>query len=205
MAQVTAAGAPSGASAQAAPMTEFYGFIIDLAFKTNAANSNLLLQTEAIDRIYEDNNNEATQGKGSYMTYKATTTELTTAQVKGLMDCVRIVFFVTDTREVLGEARLDTANATIGADGVTAKMYMYKDGALQNGENADASIEALPQNTEVKVSVFVYLDGAELGNDDVAATDVKSVTGMMNLQFASDAELKPMEYGDLHTPATPNN
>ena len=205
LAQVTAAGAPSGASAQAAPMTEFYGFIIDLAFKTNAANSNLLLQTEAIDRIYEDNNNEATQGKGSYMTYKATTTELTTAQVKGLMDCVRIVFFVTDSREVLGEARLDTANATIGADGVTAKMYMYKDGALQNGENADASIEALPQNTEVKVSVFVYLDGAELGNDDVAATDVKSVTGMMNLQFASDAELKPMEYGDLHTPATPNN
>lgn len=199
---VTDAGAPSGVSEQATPMTEFYGFIIDLAFKTNAANSNLLLQTEAVDRIYEDNNNEATQGKGSYMTYKATTTELTTDQVKALMDCVRIVFFVTDTREVLGEARLDTENATISADGVTAKMYMYKDGVLQNGTdtNNDAIIDALAQNQESEISVLVYLDGAELGNDDVAATDVKSVTGMMNIQFASDAELKPMEYGDLHTP-----
>ena len=224
--EVAAAGEPSGESAQAAPMTEFYGFIIDLGFKTNAANSNLLLQTEAVDRIYEDNNNEATQGKGSYMTYKATTTELTTDQVKGLMECVRIVFFVTDTREILGEARLDTENATIGADGVTAKMYMYKaveetvvdgDGnetttvnyVLQNGgasdENNDSKIVALPQNAEVEVSVLVYLDGETIGNDDVAATDVKSVTGSMNLQFASDAELKPMEYGDLHTPDKDTN
>ena len=203
--EVAAAGEPSGESAQAAPMTEFYGFIIDLGFKTNAANSNLLLQTEAVDRIYEDNNNEATQGKGSYMTYKATTTELTTDQVKGLMECVRIVFFVTDTREILGEARLDTENATIGADGVTAKMYMYKNDALQNTEGSDAKIVALPQNAEVEVSVLVYLDGETIGNEDVAATDVKSVTGSMNLQFASDAELKPMEYGDLHTPDKDTN
>ena len=203
--EVAAAGEPSGESAQAAPMTEFYGFIIDLGFKTNAANSNLLLQTEAVDRIYEDNNNEATQGKGSYMTYKATTTELTTDQVKGLMECVRIVFFVTDTREILGEARLDTEHATIGADGVTAKMYMYKNDALQNTEGSDAKIVALPQNAEVEVSVLVYLDGETIGNEDVAATDVKSVTGSMNLQFASDAELKPMEYGDLHTPDKDTN
>ena len=128
---VTAAGAPSGnTTEQAAPMTEFYGFIIDLAFKTNAANSNLLLQTEAVDRIYEDNSADAaTQGKGSYMTYKATTTELTTDQVKALMNCIRIVFFDTGTLEVIGEAGLDIANATIGADGVTAKMYMYDIGA----------------------------------------------------------------------------
>ena len=210
LAEVEAAGAPAGASGADAPMTEFYGFIIDLGFKTNAANSNLLLQTEAVDRIYKDNSADAvTQGKGSYMTYKATTTELTTDQVKGLMDSVRIVFFATDSREVLGEARLDTVNATIGADGVTAKMYMYKNNTLQNGDkesaNHDSTIEALPQNTEVKISVLVYLDGAELGNDDVAATDVKSVTGLMNLQFASDAELKPMEYGDLHTPANSDN
>ena len=185
--------------------------------------------TEAVDRIYEDNNNEATQGKGSYMTYKATTNELTVDQVKGLMDCIRIVFFETGTMEIIGEARLDTANATIGADGVTAKMYMYKaveipvtdaDGAplynedgtaktettyvLQNGgkesDNKDSSIVALPQNKELAVSVLVYLDGDEIENADVAATDVKSVTGMMNIQFASDANLKPMEYGDLYTP-----
>ena len=200
LAQVTAVGEPSGASATANPMTEFYGFIIDLGFKTNAANSNLLLQTTPVDRIYKDNNNEATQGKGSYMTYKATTTELTNDQVKGLMECIRIVFFETDSRKIIGEARLDTQNATISTDGVTAKMYMYKNGALQNGTDDDATIEALPQNAELEVSVLVYLDGESIGNDDVAATDVKSVTGSMNIQFASDAELKPMEYGDLYTP-----
>ena len=220
--QVTLAGAPSGEGGAEKPMTEFYGFIVDLGFKTNAANSNLLLQTTPADRIYADNNNEATQGKGSYMTYKATTTELTTDQVKGLMDCIRIVFFETDTRKVLGEARLDTENATIGADGVTAMMYMYKaveipvideqtgetttttTYVLQNGgeesNNKDASIVALPQNNEVEVSVLVYLDGAQIGNEHVAATASSSVTGSMNIQFASDANLVPMEYGTLHTP-----
>ena len=203
--QVTLAGAPAGAGGADSPMTEFYGFIVDLGFKTNAANSNLLLQTTPADRIYADNNNELTQGKGSYMTYKATTTELTTDQVKGLMDCIRIVFFETDTRKVLGEARLDTAGASIGADGVTAKMYMYKDGVLQNGTeegatNKDSSIVALPQNNEVEVSVLVYLDGEKIKNEHVAATATSSVTGSMNIQFASDAKLVPMEYGTLHTP-----
>ena len=161
-----------------------------------------MLQTAPVDRIYEDNNNALTQGYGSYMQFKAVTTELTTDQVKGLMDCIRIVFFTTDNLEVIGEARLDTANATIGVDGVKANMYMYKDGVLQPDKSA---ITALAQNAPKEISVLVYLDGDTIGNEDVAATDTKSVTGMMNLQFASDAELKPMEYGDLHTPATPNN
>ena len=82
---------------------------------------------------------------------------------------------------------------------------MYKNDALRNTEGSDAKIVALPQNAEVEVSVLVYLDGETIGNDDVAATDVKSVTGSMNLQFASDAELKPMEYGDLHTPDKDTN
>ena len=204
--QVEGAGMPGSEGAAAMPMTEFYGFILDLSFRTNAANSNLLLQTEAVDRIYEDNNNELTQGKGSYMTYKATTTELTTEQVKGLMECVRIVFFDPTNNKLIGEARLDVDTATVSTDGVTAKMYMYKNSALQNGTdtNNDSSITALAQNQEVKVSVLVYLDGENIKNEHVAATAESSVTGTMNLQFASDANLVPMEYGKLHTPATNN-
>ncbi len=123
---VIAAGEPSGATTDAQPMTEFYGYIVDLIFRTNAANSDLLLQTEAVDRIYEDNNNELTQGSGSTMTYASTDKDFTTDQVKGLMEAIRIVFFDTDTREVLGYAMLDVANATVGADGVTAKIYLYE-------------------------------------------------------------------------------
>ena len=257
-------------------MTEFYGFILDLVFRTNAANSNLLLQTDAADRIYENNTNPDTQGKGSYMTYTATTTELTTDAVKGLMNCIRIVFFDTGTREIIGEARLDTANAVLettedGKIAVKAKMYMYEkqtyyaytdgdghvtkyyvkvttttpsevepvttyayytDAAMtqdvtstvvamdpnaasdipeafketveyvkKTGAGADV-ITALGQNTPVKLSVLVYLDGETITNANVAATAAKSVTGSMNLQFASDADLVPMEYGKLHTPGS---
>jgi hypothetical protein len=56
----------------------------------------------------------------------------------------------------------------------------------------------MAQNQEVKVSTLVYLDGEKLENKDVAATGAQSVTGKMNLQFSSSANLTPMEYGDLH-------
>ena len=262
-AAVTGAGEPTGETNTAMPMTEFYGYIIDLIFRTNAANSDLLLQTEATDRIYEDNTNEATQGGGSSMTFKSASASFTTEQVKGLMEAIRIVFFDTDSREVLAYARLDMENATVGVDGVTAKLYLYQtvdvytytytaegateattetyyvveaDGnytyysneALTNDVTAnvvanfadaatvvptsfqkgtamhvaltedDAVITAMAQNQEVKVSTLVYLDGENLGNEDVAATGSQSVVGKMNLQFSSSADLTPMEYGDLH-------
>ncbi|MBR6768951.1 MAG: hypothetical protein IKM34_05640 [Clostridia bacterium] len=166
-AAVVVAGEPSGATASAQPMTEFYGYIIDLVFKTNAANSNLLLQTEATDRIYEDNNNELTQGGGSYMTFESTAADFSNEQVKGLMENIRIVFFDTDTRTILGYAMLDVARASVGNDGVTAKIYLYEtidngDGtvtyqALTGDKTADNApvITALAQNQDVKVSALV--------------------------------------------------
>lgn len=209
-AAVVVAGEPSGTTASAQPMTEFYGYIIDLVFKTNAANSNLLLQTEATDRIYEDNNNELTQGGGSYMTFESAAADFSNEQVKGLMENIRIVFFDTDTRTILGYAMLDVEHASVGNDGVTAKIYLYEtidngDGtvtyqALTGDKTADNApvITALAQNQDVKVSALVYLDGESITNADVSATGTTSVTGKMNLQFSSSAELVPMEYGDLH-------
>ena len=198
---VAAAREPSGATNSAMPMTEFYGYIIDLVFRTNAANSDLLLQTDAVDRIYDDNSNDLTQGGGSSMTFKAASAGFTTNQVKGLMEAIRIVFFDTDSREILGYAKLDIANATVGADGVTAKMYLYEivDGTeVLITEKDNSVITAMAQNQEVKISTLVYLDGEDLENKDVAATGSQSVTGKMNLQFSSSADLTPMEYGDLH-------
>ena len=195
------AGEPSGSTSSALPMTEFYGYVIDLVFRTNAASSNLLLQTDATDRIYEGNANELTQGGGSSMTFKSASADFSTEQVKSLMGSIRIVFFGTESREVLGYAKLDVANATIGADGVTAKMYLYEivDGAeVLITTKDDSVITAMAQNQEVKVSTLVYLDGENLENKDVAATGSQSVTGKMNLQFSSSANLTPMEYGDLH-------
>ena len=171
------------------PMNAFYGYIIDLVFKTNAKTSNLLLQTEGIDRIDNNNPSESTMGGGSYMEFSLVEgADITNTQVIQIMSCFRIVFFDTDSNDILGNAYLDTDNYSIDADeNVIAKLYMV---------NGDQIITALGQNTEEKVSVLVYLDAEKLENEHVSATTAKSITGVMNLQFASDADLVPMPYGN---------
>lgn len=199
---IAAAGSPEGTGNAVLPITDMYGYIIDMAFRTNAAESNLLLQVDAADRIYSDNTNEETLGGGSSMTFKAVTTDFTNDQVKGLMSAIRIVFFdPTDTNQkVVATAKLDVDNATLGTDGITAKMYLYtitEDGETKLEDNA---IMPLTQNEATALSVLVYLDGENVGNDDVAATAASSMTGSMNLQFASSANLVPMEYSALNIP-----
>lgn len=253
---VEGAGAPASGATGTMPITDMYGYVIDLAFRTNAADSKLLLQQDAVDRIYgADNTNEQTMGHGSSMTFAATTTDFSNDQVKALMSAIRIVFFNPDDNSVVATAKLDTANATIGTDGVTAKMYLYKKTAGTDsyasatdeqiaddnvtlytrigdaepytytpvdratageltgdyyvkttgtaGETIIESREIMPltQNTAHALSVLVYLDGNLVGNDDVAATGSTSMTGKMNIQFASSATLVPMEYAALNIPA----
>ncbi len=204
-AAVAALGAPQTPSSETSsqPISEFYGYIIDLAFRTNASGSDLLLQTDAIDRIYEDNQNPETQGSGSSMTFAAVSgSGLSDQQVKNLMKCFRIVIFSPNiesdenTGTILAYAKLDVDNAVFSADGWTAKMYLCDDtGAISVDKKVITSLE---QNVEANVSVLVYLDGETLQNSDVAATTTKSITGKMNIQFASSAELKPAENGSLH-------
>lgn len=127
---VEAKGSPSGGAAGTMPITEFYGYIIDLGFRTNAAESNLLLQATPTDRIYSDNDTSAsTYGGGSSMTFESTAVGFTNANVKELMKSIRIVFFTPGVSEnkVLAYAKLDTVNATEGADGVTAMIQLYKE------------------------------------------------------------------------------
>lgn len=189
IAALQSTGAPGG-EVEDLPMTAQYGYIIDLGFKTNAQNSNLLLQTDAIDRINQDNidTESGTMGGGSYMSFtKVEGADIADNKVIEIMKCFRIVFFNTNSGEVLGYASLDTTNATYGANNeITAKIYM----------DDDQVIAALPQNTEVKISVLVYLDAEYLKNEHVSATTAKSITGVMNIQFASDANLIPMPYGN---------
>jgi hypothetical protein len=198
---VEGAGAPQGSGDTVLPITDMYGIIVDLAFRTNAADSNLLLQVDAADRIYDNNTNEETMGGGSSMTFKATTADFSNDQVKSLMSAIRIVFFdPTNSNAIIATAKLDVANATLGADGITAKLYLYTMDATGEVKSTDNAIMALTQNQATALSVLVYLDGNLVGNDYVAATASTSMTGKMNLQFASSANLVPMEYAQLHMP-----
>ena len=294
-------GAPEGTGETTLPISDMYGYIIDLAFRTNAAESKLLLQQDGVDRIYgEDNTNEETKGHGATMTFMATTTDFGNDQVKALMDAIKIIFFDPMSGTIYCYGGLDTANATVGADGVTAKIYLYNlaDGAtttytaaayaansgkeyytkstqpayaeatditdtskeyytksgdtytkvednstldenntyyVVTGTNdvytkitdeqaaaateqlyvvataggkaiiADNAIMPLTQNTATALSVLVYLDGENITNAHVAATGSTSMTGKMNLQFASSANLVPMEYADLYIPGGNTN
>ncbi len=194
-----------------------YAYIVDFLFRTNASGSNLMLQTEGAQRIYDDSNNELTQGKGSTMTFYSTA--LNEQAVKGLMDAIRVVFMDTTTGELLGIAKLDMNEVTAADDTVdgnavkkiTANLYLYNFtqdvvGKLTftTAKSADDAILcALQANAAKAVSAMVYLDGDYVTNEDVAA-QASSMTGTLNLQFASDVPLVPMENSALQN-GTSNN
>ena len=204
---VETAGSPSSStSTGTVSLTDYYGYKIDLFFRTNATVSNLLLQTEAVQRIYTDSTEETTLGGGSCMTFTATDgSGLTEQNVKDLMSAIRVVL-MDSKGEIYSYAKLDTDNATTDSSGAV-KAYLRlcdKDGNLSGKTLTDATgattgfeydnvITELEANTPLALSALVYLDGNVVTNSMVAANAATSVTGTLNLQFASDADLVPME------------
>lgn len=235
-------------------ITDYYGYAIDLAFRTNAEESNLLLQTTPVNRVYEgDNSNASLQGGGSYMTFTTGASLSATKMVK-LMSGIRVVL-MDESQRVLAIAALD---CTLGKDvyaelsaeekastgmwayldgsassyqksdlidfntfsrlpeksevifdktsgTVTAKLYLFnfsmklnakghETGALQlDGKKNDAVITALEQDVIQRVTALVYIDGSVVNNSMVAANSAQSMSGKLNLQFASSAVLIPAD------------
>ena len=201
-------------------LSNFYGYAIDLAFRTNAASSNLMLQTTPANRIYSENGVSETMGKGSTMTFNVTDTKFTVDNILNLMGHIRIVF--TDANgKVIAAARLDTNN-NVETTGTSAtaqvKLCEYtlttldRDGAAGTGtetiqiisfgeiktvnDKGQMELCALTQNQQTAISAYVYLDGETVESGDVGTEDL-SMTGTLNLQFSSDATLKAMPYADL--------
>lgn len=167
----------------AANISDTYGYVIDFAFRTNAAGSNLLLQTDAANRVYNDGG-AATQGSGSNVTFTyADGVDATSVNAAKLLSNIKLVFFDPEDGTVYANAKLDPVSDT------EAKIVLDKEGN---------DILALTQNTATKVSVLVYLDGESIQNSDVANA-AESGTLAMNLQFASSAQLIPMDNTALKT------
>lgn len=182
-------------------LTDFYGYSIDLAFRTNAADSKLRLQTEAANRIYSGEQNEEVMGNGCTMTFKSTSTTFTDTQVKSLMQAIRVVFMDSD-RKVLGVATLDEDTAVTTAAGIqetlTLKNYTIADGKITIGETdrENQELVSLTQNKAKVITALVFLDGDKVENKDVANA-TQSMSGTLNLQFSSTATLTPMDYTPL--------
>ena len=149
-------------------ITDFYGYAIDLAFRTNAtkdgeATSSLLLQTEPENRVYQDDDsNAALQGGGSYMIFR-NTSNLSATKMLRLMSGIRVVF-IDGENNLLGIAALDTTvsrgmftQLTDEEKGAT-KMYAYLDGwGDQNYQISDLvnkdDYDARPTESSVVFSV----------------------------------------------------
>jgi hypothetical protein len=159
-------------------------------------------------------------GKGSTMTFSVADTKFTVDNMINLMSHIRIVF--TDaTGAVIAGARLDTVNL-VEKTGTTVTAYVKlceytltnldRDGAAGTGtetlqimsfgdikdvnDKGQMELVSLTQNEQTVISAYVYLDGETVESKDVGTEDL-SMVGTLNLQFSSDATLKPMDYADL--------
>ena len=120
LATFTAAGEGTGA----ANITDFYGYIIDFAFRTNAASSNLQLQTAAANRVYSDVTDPtmATQGAGSTVTFNYADSGLNGTQATNLLDAVRLVFFNPEDSTIYKTAKI--TNVAAGSTSATGEIYL---------------------------------------------------------------------------------
>ena len=121
-AALTALTAPAGASVST--ISDTYGYVIDFAFRTNAADSYLMLQTEAANRVYSDQTGAdlATQGSGSNVTF-TWTTGMDQDQAAKLLGNLRLVFFDPEEGTVFANARLD--GISHGNNKTTADVKLY--------------------------------------------------------------------------------
>jgi hypothetical protein len=184
-----------------AVVKDIYGFAVDLAFRCNAAGtSTLLLQTAPETRLEGAEGVEAAQGGGSYMSFTAD--RLTIEQMLRMMDAIR-VGFVDNQNHLVALAKLNTSNYTNVENSVTAPLYLYDfkvsiDGSISMGERlketddkpgAESAITELTDGVPLVLTAIVWLDGDHVDNG-MAAISGKSMSGQLNLQFASSANLQ---------------
>ena len=175
-------------------LVELYGYCIDLSFRTNAPNSNLLLQTDAINRIYDDSETltDTAMGAGSYMEFTLLNPAYTVKQGREYMSCVRAAITDTNTGYIYGYAALDMDAAEVSGTVIKAPLRLINKniGKMLDGD-AEQYLCNMDQNQEKNITVYVYLDGAKTSSSIVSADAEQSMSGVMNLQFCSSADLKP--------------
>lgn len=158
-------------------LTDHYGYALDFGFRTNAAASELQLQTSGIQRVYNDTTetepgDEKTQGGGSYMEFRTSNIKnFSVDELRALMSALRVVFVepvktesagvTTLTYNVLGVAAADITGTTDDRTGITT----YTGGTLM------ANGAALPEGTDTTTAnglkAGLYLHNYTVGNGGI--------------------------------------
>lgn len=172
-------------------LRDICGYAVDTAFRCNVT-SDLLLQTEESLRVAENTEFPVTQGGGSYMRFRVENLQID--RTLFMMDGIR-VGFLDSQGTLMAIAKLNTSNYQQTGDTITAPLYLYEytvedSGGITMGERREegSSITELAKNVPTIVTIVVWLDGDHVDNSMASATDQK-MEGMLNLQFASSADL----------------
>lgn len=185
-----------------------YGYSVDLALQCSK-NTNLQLQQEAVARVDGDTSGQ-TKGSGSTMVFDLAG-DLTETQVRKLMQGIYVVLLNTDSGAIYKIAAVDPDRLTVDQlqypNRATGTLALYepsiKDGVLSLGAKA-ASITAMTADTQLNLTALVFLNGDQVDASMFSGTQALSLTGTLNLQFASSEALTAMEYTD-YAPAKTEN
>lgn len=168
-------------------LTDHYGYALDFGFRTNAAASELQLQTSGIQRVYNDAADPGTSAKtlggGSYMEFRTSnTTNFSVDELRALMSALRVVFVepvktvnegvTTLTYNVLGVAAADITRSTLD-QGAT---YTYTGGTLTD-DNMGLKAELYLNNYTVNGGVLT-LTGKKTTEEGGAATADNTLTAL---------------------------
>lgn len=188
------------------PDVTAYGYSVDLAFQSSEA-TNLLLQQTGIGRVSGDGEDPDLLGGGSTVQFTVAG-DMTAEQVKDLLQGVYIVFMNTGTGAIYKVAAVDPDSVVVKLlpypATATATLALYEPafdeaGNLSLGRKItedEKVITAMSANEAYYISAVVYLNGDAVDTTAFSATQELSMTGAMNLQFASSVTLTPMVYSD---------
>lgn len=191
-----------------------YGYSVDLALKCSK-DTDLQLQQEGIVRVSSDGSGTEdvaadTMGGGSTMVFDLAG-DLTEAQVRKLMQGIYVVLLNTDTGAIYKIAAVDPDQLTVDQlqypNRATGTLTLYEpviqDGVLSLGAEA-ASITAMTADTQLNLTALVFLNGDQVDASMFSGTQPLSLTGTLNLQFASSEALTAMDYTDYAPEKTDN-
>jgi hypothetical protein len=136
-------------------------------------------------------------GAGSYMEFEILDPSYTTKMAKEYMSCLRVVLTDTNTGYIYGYAALDMSVVEVNGISLKAPLRLFdKNSRLMIEGDTSQYLCRLEKNLEKNLTVYVYLDGAKVNQSIASATYEKTLSGVMNLQFSSSADLKPAFSGN---------
>jgi hypothetical protein len=179
-----------------------YGYSVDFAFQASESTS-LVLQQDGIDRASSGNEDERLEGAGSTMTFTLPG-DLSHEQAEQLIQCVNVVFMNTQSGTIykVAAAKPTSIDTVLGTATATLQLYEpeFVDGVLNLGASVSNNvITDITKDTPYYITAVVYLNGDKVDSGMFTPSQVLSLDGAINLQFASSTQLQPMNYSSYYT------